>query len=222
MSRFILGLVTGLTTLLCGCQNLAKSRYAMDDPVYAAKYEEGAERGDMLGKLKQAIDARHVSGLGGSYLSGGAQWRNEYQSAFAGAEVGYEYYPVNWFSSRLGLAGFVGHGDWYAGLDYGARLQLPSRLTPFVGVGTFHGLSTTRVSANDDGIDNDDDGVSDEFGEEDTEFDGWLSTVYPEAGVHFWPTGQSRISAFSRYLVSSEGRAHDDWLFGLQLTAFSR
>lgn len=194
----------------------------MDDPNYAAKYAQGAERWDLLGKLKQTTDARHVQGLGGKYLSGGAQWRGTDEAALAGAELGYEAYPFAWTSARMGVAGFIGHGDWYAGIDNGLRFQLPSRLTPFAGVGIFNGLSTTRVPAEDDRIDNDDDGWIDEPGERDTELDGWLTAVYPELGVHFWPTGQSRVTVFSRYLVTTEGRAADDWLHGFQWTVFSR
>jgi hypothetical protein len=50
------------SVLSVGC-NALKSRYAMSDPVYAEKYAEGAKRDDVLGKLKQAIDARHVEGF---------------------------------------------------------------------------------------------------------------------------------------------------------------
>lgn len=208
--------------LCAGCASLGKSRYAMDDPVYAEKYQDGAPRGDLLGKLKQALDARHVHGLGGPYFSGGSQWRDDYQAALAGAELGWEDYPNSWFSSRAGLAAAVGHGDWYAGVDSGARVQLPMRVTPFVGAGMFHGLSTTREDATRDGEDNDEDGLVDEFGEKETVPDGWLSSLYPEIGVHFWPTGQARLTAFARYLVTTEGRDSDDWLAGLQFTAFSR
>ena len=194
----------------------------MDDPVYAEKYADGAERTDILGKLKQASDARYVEGLSGTFFSGGAQWREDDEAALYGAEIGAEAYPTCWLSTRLALAGFIGHGDWYAGVDSGLRLQVPSRLAPFVGAGTFNGLSTTREDATRDGEDNDDDGFVDEFGETDIEFDGWLSTIYPELGIHFWATGQSRLTVFSRYLVTTEGRAHDDWMLGMQFTAFSR
>ena len=91
-----------------GCANLFKSRYAMDDPVYAAKYEVGAEKTDVPGKVKQAIDARFVEGLNGKYLAGGSQWRNATQGLLTGAELGYEYYPTSWYSSRVGLAGYLG------------------------------------------------------------------------------------------------------------------
>ncbi|MEM8734669.1 MAG: hypothetical protein AAGG44_10630 [Planctomycetota bacterium] len=203
-----------------GCANFGKSRYAMDDPVYAAKYEDGAEKTDVAGKVKQAIDARYVEGLEGGYYGGGSQWRGD--DVLGGGEIGYETYPVSWVSSRVGLGAFIGHGDWYAGVDSGVRLQLPTRLAPFVGVGTFNGLSTTYVSADDDGIDNDDDDRIDERGEEKLDFDGWLSSVYPEVGAHFWATGQTRITAFGRYLVTTEGREHDDWLIGFQVSAFHR
>lgn len=218
VALFVMASVAVASTV--GCANLGKSRYAMDDPVYAAKYEDGAARGELIGKLKQALDARHVEGLSGGYYSGGAQWRNE--TTLGGAEIGGEAYPDSWISYRAGLAGFIGHGDWYAGLDSGIRTQLPTRLTPFVGAGMFHGLSTTREDATRDGEDNDDDGFADEYGEKATVFDGWLSTVYPEVGIHFWPTGQSRFSVFGRYLVTTQGRDHDDWLVGMQFTAFNR
>lgn len=205
-----------------GCAHFLKSRYAMDDPAYAAKYQDGAERGDILGKLKQANDARHIEGLGGTYLSGGTQYRGQDGATLTGLELGAEAYGNSWSSARMGLSGYVGHGDWYAGIDNGVRLQLPTRLSPFVGVGMFHGLSTTRVDASHDHEDNDDDGKVDEWGEKDTEFDGWLSSVYPEVGVHFWPIGQGRITVFSRYMVTTEGRDSDDWLTGFQMTFFSR
>lgn len=211
-----------LIPVMTGCGSLLKSRYAMDDPVYAEKYENGAEKGDLAGKLKQSVDARHVSGLGGPFVSGGAQFRGKGESALAGAEVGYESYGSSWHSSRISLSGFVGHDDWFAGLDTGVRLQLPARVTPFVGVGTFNGLSTTREDATDDGVDNDDDGRTDERGETKMEPDAWLSSIYPEVGLHFWPTGKSRLTFYSRYLVTTEGRDSDDWLTGFQYSVFSR
>ena len=64
-----------LTLVACGGCSMLKSRYAMDDPVYAEKYAIGAEKFDLLGKVKQAIDARHAKGLGGTCLSGGAQYQ---------------------------------------------------------------------------------------------------------------------------------------------------
>jgi len=45
----------------------------MDDPVYRRKYREGVDRSDMLGKIKQASDARHTQHLTGLTLGGGVQ-----------------------------------------------------------------------------------------------------------------------------------------------------
>lgn len=194
----------------------------MDDPVYAAKYEEGAPKSQPLVKLKQSMDARYVEGLEGGYFSGGTQWRDNSQSTLAGAEIGSENYFTSWSSGRVAFAGYIGPDDWYAGLDTGLRFQLPTRLTPFVGVGSFHGLSTTYADSTDDGLDNDDDGAIDEVGELDIEFDGWLSAVYPEVGVHFWATGHGRLTGFARYLITTDGRDTDDWLAGVQFTAFGR
>ena len=62
----------------------------MSDPVYAEKYAEGAERGDILGKAKQAFDARHVAGLGGWYLSGGSLYQPKSDNTLAGGDMGFE------------------------------------------------------------------------------------------------------------------------------------
>ena len=206
----------------CGCSSLLRSRYAMDDPVYAEKYADGAERWDLLGKAKQAIDARHTEGLGGTYLSGGAQVRPDSGTAMFGGELGAEAYGTSWLTGRGALSGYYGHDEGFLGADLGFRLQTPTRIAPFVGVGTFQGISRGVRLADEDGLDNDDDGRWDEKGETDGYIDGLLSVVYPEVGVHAWLNGNWRITTYGRYLVTSQGRAYDDWLLGLQLTAFSR
>ena len=78
----------------------------MDDPVYAEKYEEGAERGDLLGKVKQALDARHTEGLTGFYFGGGAQVRPDSGNAMGGASIGVEGYATNW-PIKIGWSGDV-------------------------------------------------------------------------------------------------------------------
>ncbi|MDX1925083.1 MAG: hypothetical protein SFV81_01115, partial [Pirellulaceae bacterium] len=144
-----------------GCNGF-KSRYAMSDPVYAKKYAEGAERGDLLGKAKQALDARHVAGLSGWFLSGGTQYRARTDSTLGGADVGFEYYPTSWFSQRASLGTYWGGEEGYVGGDVGLRAQLPARITPFVGLGATAAASRTVELADDDGRDNDDDDLIDE------------------------------------------------------------
>jgi len=194
----------------------------MNDPVYAEKYQRGAEQGDLLGKAKQALDARHTEGLGGPYLGGGAQVHPRSGSAMGGLELGAEGYVTNWLTGRGALSLFAGTDDLYGGLDLGLRVQAPTRIAPFVGLGTFHGASRRIEDADDDGIDNDADGWFDEYGETKESFDGWLSSIYPEVGTHFWLNGNWRLTGYGRYLITTEGRRHDDWLLGLQLTGFSR
>ena len=204
-----------------GC-SLLKSRYAMDDPVYAEKYADGAEKSDVVGKAKQALDARHTEGLGGLYLSGGAQYQADADEPFVGAELGTEAYATSWLTARAALATSIGDNEGYLGLDAGLRLQTPTRVAPFVGIGMFHGASRGVELADWDGLDNDDDGLLDERGETKSGVDDWLSAVYPEVGTHVWLNGSWRITAYGRYFVTSEGRAHDDWLVGGQLTVFRR
>jgi hypothetical protein len=211
-----------LLITLSGCSSLLRSRYAMDDPVYAQKYARGAARGDLLGKVKQALDARHTGGMGGLYASGGGQVRPGTGDAVYGAELGSEGYLTSWLTGRAALAGYYGDSEGFAGGEVGARLQTPSRIAPFVGVGTFQGFSRGVEIADDDGLDNDGDDRIDEKGEQNGTIDGFLSSIYPEVGVHTWIDGRWRVTTFGRYLITSWGRSQDDWMVGLQLTAFSR
>jgi hypothetical protein len=194
----------------------------MDDEVYAAKYAAGAERFDLLGKTKQALDARHADGLGGVYLGGGVQYQADADKPFVGGELGIEGYSTSWLSGRASLATYIGDDEGYLGLDSGLRLQTPTRVAPFLGVGMFHGGSRGVELADWDGRDNDDDGLIDERGEEESDVDDWLSAVYPEVGAHVWLNGSWRLTAYGRYFVTTEGRDHDDWLIGGQLTVFGR
>lgn len=207
--------------LLAGCQPF-KSRYAMDDREYAAKYQEGAEPGDLVGKAKQAIDARHVAGLSGWYVSGAGQFIEDSDKPVIGGELGYEWYKTSYFSQRVG--GMVlFNGDLpYVGLDAGLRLQSPTRLAPFVGVGMFNGIVPTYDEAEDDNVDNDDNGTVDEDGEMDWDIRGYTVAVYPEFGTHFWINGHGRATVYTRYFVSSAGRDQDQWILGGQMTLFSR
>lgn len=210
-----------LLSFTSGC-SLLKSHYAMDDPVYAEKYADGAARWDLPGKAKQMLDARHTEGLLGYYASAGGQFRPESGGGLGGVELGAEFYTKSWLTHRLALQGFAGMDDGLGAVDLGLRIQPPSRLAPFLGVGTFHGVSRRLSPANRDGRDNDDDGFIDEYGERKTSIDGWLSAVYPEAGTHFWINGRCRLTAYGRYLLTSEGRDSDEWLIGTQLAVFTR
>lgn len=189
----------------------------MSDPVYAEKYAEGAERGDLLGKAKQAVDARHVAGLGGWYVSGGTLYRPSVDQPLIGADVGFEAYPSSWLSQRLGVGVYQSGDEGYIAADTGLRAQLPARVSPFVGVGAMLGASRTEYLADNDGADNDEDGRYDEPGETSSGIDRVLAVVYPEVGLHAWLNGNWRMTGYGRYLVGEFGPDESDWLVGGQL-----
>lgn len=84
------------------------------------------------------------------------------------------------------------------------------------------GGSRTVVSADHDGLDNDNDGRIDELNEMKSKIDEVLAVAYPELGVHLWFNGNWRTSVFGKYLFTNLGDQKDDWLIGGQLTYYYR
>jgi hypothetical protein len=210
---------------LAGCalpSGLTRSRWAMEDPEYAEKYAQGAEKTDLPGKLKQASDARFQSGTGGWFLSGGAYSRPDTDKVLAGIDIGIESYVTSYLTTRGSLVLMANEDDHFTGIDVGMRIQSPSRLAPFVGAGAFVSHAKEVVPASNDWIDNDDDGFTDEWGEDKERISGMLAGIYPELGSHFWWTPSIRMTGFSRYMVTTEGRADDDWLIGGGIAFFAK
>ena len=204
--------------LQVGCAGIGTSKWANDDPVYAEKYASSYSSNDgekAARMLKQAVDARHVDGRSGKYIGFSAAD----EPTAAGAEFGAFTYVHPAVEVRTGLKGLIGTGadDWYAGLDLGARVQAPSRLAPFAGVGTFIGGNGRQVGARDDNIDNDDDGAIDERGETRTRSE-FLASVYPELGVHYWLTSDLRMTGSAQYHVTTDGRDSDFWFIGVSFS----
>jgi hypothetical protein len=200
---------------------ILKSRWAMSDPEYAEKYCDGAEKSDVVGKLKQAIDARFQEDASGLFVSGGYAKRADADHGLFAIDVGGEAYMTSYLTGRVSLMGMGNGEDWFTGADTGLRLQTPTRLAPFVGAGVFAGYAHETVSADDDWKDNDDDGRIDEFGEEDERISGTLAAVYPELGGHFWWTPQVRLTSYGRYMITTEGSDANDWQFGFGLALFT-
>jgi len=120
-------------------------------------------------------------------------------------------------TGRVGLAFFFGlDTGLFGGIEGGLRGELPGRVAPFAGAGLFLGSWTDDELADSDGIDNDEDNVTDEPGEE-KEVTDYLSAVYPELGIHFWLTESMRITASTRYYITSKGRDNDRRMTGLGL-----
>ncbi|TWT83474.1 hypothetical protein CA13_49390 [Planctomycetes bacterium CA13] len=201
---------------------LTRSRWAMDDPIYAEKYARGAEKTNIAGKIKQAADARFVRESYGFYGSAGMSSFGDGGNPMASAEAGVTGYWTSYFTNRIGAVAAANDDDVYLGVETGIRLQAPTRLAPFVGLGLFAGYAEETRLADNDGVDNDDNGWIDERGEEEDHFSGALAAVYPEIGVHFWWTPKVRLSVFARELVTTEGRDSDSTYFGGTIGIFSR
>lgn len=137
-----------------------------------------------------------------------------------GGELGIFGYLQDHLSFRAGLACLASESfdDFFVGLNTGFRLtMLPQRyrFTPFIGLGLFGGYTKTQVKADDDGEDNDHDGDVDEAGEEDSVIDDVMASIYPEAGVQIWVSGDTRLTLSGKYNYTTEGRDTDFWVFNV-------
>ena len=207
MSRTIL--ILGLLIVVCanGCK--LSSKWANSDPDYARKYSTPYPENDWekFGRMtKQSLDARHISGDGGSYVKGSYSTEPD-----AGQlELGGFRYLNSASEVHGGLSVLAGEeGLWaFPGLDFGVRLQTPSRIAPFVGAGVFGDLSEPLLYALLD---------DDDFDNEPRKYVHSFAAVYPEVGVHFWLDGKTRATLSAGYYFHSEGRDKDYWLIGFTL-----
>ena len=167
--------------------------------------------------LKQSADARFVKGRSAGYI--GIAGTDD--PTTLGLEIGGAKYRSASFEQRAGIKGLLGTGDsdLFGGLDLGVRLQSPSRLAPFIGLGTYLGISAFPRSAEDDNLDNDDDGSIDELGETTRHA---FAAVYPELGAHFWLKHDVRATLSAQYHISTAGRDHNYWFFGLTFAGLSQ
>jgi hypothetical protein len=193
--------------LFSGCAGLGTSRWAMDDPAYAQKYSKPYEPGEKLPRMaKQSVDARFVDGQTGAY--GGAGYASNPTSV--GGQLGLFVYLKSWIEWRLGLAGLLGTGaeSAFGGVEAGFRVQTPTRLAPFVGLGGFVGANRFDDPSADSGA-----FPPPEQKNSETES---LAALVPEIGMHFWLTERHRLTPAGSYYVTTDGRDHDFWLVGLQ------
>ena len=104
--------------------------------------------------------------------------------------------------------------NYFIGCNLGTRFSLmKGAISPFVGVGVSTGYSEEKVSANEDGIDNDSDGFIDEKGEKEEKVDKIIATCYPEIGTYLWTSESVKLTLSVRYQVTTEGREQDFWMY---------
>ena len=157
--------------------------------------------------LLQADEA----GPAGSYIEiGGQTDPTAVGVGFGGFINNYRY-----LSTRMALyvLGSESVGDVFLGADAGVRMELGTRVSPFVGLGGYYGYHSNQIPAENDKLDNDGDGLVDESGEKDTQIDRSMATIYPEAGLHIWIDKVNRLTLSAKYEVTTEGRDSDFWLF---------
>jgi len=212
---FLIVSILSLSSLGC-----FSSKWAMDDADYAEKYgrpydPRPVRKWQRMGR--QMIDARHVSSKTGAWVSVGAS--DFATNGVLGGELGLVHYSRPWLSGKLALTGQANSGADAAFLGGTAAVHVspPTRVAPFVGFGGFLGGSKQTFDASHDGVDNNGDGVTDELGETDSTM-RFMSAVYPEAGVHVWLTGSTRLTASASYWLTTEGRDHDFLFYGVGLT----
>ena len=104
------------------------------------------------------------------------------------------------------------------GVNGGVRYNFGERFSPFVGLGMFVGSSEEETPAEDDNIDNDNDGSIDEDGEVISETKDEMASIYPEAGLHIWATDRIRLTVSTKYHVTTMGRDYDFQMNSLGLT----
>lgn len=137
-----------------------------------------------------------------------------------GGEIGIFGYANDHLSIRGGIAFLASErfDDVFSGANLGVRLNLFSQkavVSPFIGMGLFAGYTKEEEGAEDDGIDNDDDGTIDESGEKKEIIEDVIGTVYPEVGIHIWASPTSRLTFSGKYNMTTEGRENDFWIYNM-------
>lgn len=163
----------------------------------------------------QIVNADTIEGIAGFYAGGGARLD---PLAGTGA-LGLFHYPTSWLSWRAGLAGatFSNSDERLiaGGAELGLRVQTPTQLAPFVGVGTFLGWQeqkTTTTTVSEESFW----GFHSTQTTTKTKTKG-LATVYPEVGVIFWVSPHVYLATRAAYNFTSLRHDKESWMLGLEL-----
>ena len=191
------------------------SKWAMDHADYRKKYDQPYSGNDFKKwnrMARQMVDARHVANDSGYYIGGaGSNFR---QNPAGGAEVGVTNYALPWLSTKVALAGQVNSGaeNAFVGVNTAVHLSTPTRVAPFVGAGVFGGVdiasAINTLASDNDQMDVEETNTRTQF----------LGAVYPEAGVHVWLNGRTRLSASASYWMTTSSHDREFWYYGLGVT----
>jgi hypothetical protein len=88
-------------------------------------------------------------------------------------------------------------------------------LVPFVGLGGMVAFSSESYPAEDDDVDNDNNGAVDEDGEEATRVTDLFAGLTPELGLLIYPRQGVSFCPVLRYYVKSTGLDDSQWVFAL-------
>jgi hypothetical protein len=137
-----------------------------------------------------------------------------------GGEIGLECIDEN-LSARGGLFFLFSKNldnDYFIGCNLGTRFSMmKGSISPFVGVGVSTGYSEEKVSATEDGIDNDGDDFIDERRGKKEKVDKIIATCYPEIGTYLWTSESFKLTISVRYQVTTEGREQDFWMYTMAI-----
>jgi hypothetical protein len=130
-----------------------------------------------------------------------AFWSEE-SAKILGIDLAYSHCPASYLELREGLSYYADDRYLYSGVSGSIRLQAGDWFSPYVGVGVLAGVAEKDRDVSDDGRDNDNDGTTDENGEEDTIYAA-NAFLFPEAGLTL-RAGASAITLSARRYYGSE------------------
>lgn len=200
--------------MVTGC---AQIKWAVKDVVEDVSGLDPDEQREVLRVTKRVALAPGRHGAVGVYATGGGGGDPETEGG--GGEVGIDVNSY-WWSSQLGIMvyGSTPADNYFIGPTARFRVQLPYRLTPFAGIGGFAGWGEIH-RRDDDGMDDNDNGVIDDADEITTD-SVYFASVFPEVGAHFWVNDRIRVSGSGSYYITTEGRDHDFWMASVSITLF--
>jgi hypothetical protein len=125
------------------------------------------------------------------------------------------------FHLGVGFLGAENHDDVMMEVFAGGRRHLwearRRALVPHVGLGALVAFSTETYSAEEDDLDNDDDGAVDEDGETETDISDLFLALTPEAGLTLNLGRRTSLTTSLRYQLRSSGVDDSPWVLAVGL-----